>query len=153
MDFSTNYSLYAIPAAWFLALIPHSIAGGMSKAFDLRSPRTYQKNLEKDQTLDQATKDRIIRCESASANGFENLSFFACAVVAGNLAGLPPSTLNKLAGSYLATRTIYNLVYINNTNVKVATLRSLIWMVSVGQIITLYVKAGNVLRTKPANLI
>lgn len=80
-----NQSLYTIPAAWVLAIAPHFYAASLGgKAFDKRSPRSYTSSLKDDQTLDAATKQRIIRAEGAQQNGFENLGLFAAAVVAAN---------------------------------------------------------------------
>jgi uncharacterized MAPEG superfamily protein len=94
------------------------------------------------------TKDKIIRCEGAQQNGFESLGFFATAVLAGNFAGLPTQTLNLLSGGYLASRVVYNLIYITNTTPATANLRSVTWLAGIGQIITLYIKAGNLLNKK-----
>jgi uncharacterized MAPEG superfamily protein len=62
----------------------------------------------------KATKDTIIRAEGAQQNGFENVGLFASAVVAGNIAGLDNRTLNILSSGYLASRAVYNYIYINN---------------------------------------
>ena len=99
------------------------------------------------------TKGRVQRAEGAQYNGFESLGFFASAVVAANVAGVPAQTLNLLSGGYLVNRIVYNLIYINNTSEGMANIRSLAWLASIGQIITLYIKAGNILKNKPANLI
>jgi uncharacterized MAPEG superfamily protein len=64
--------------------------------------------------FDIATKEKIIRAEGAQQNGFENVGLFAAAVVAGNIAKLDNTTLNYLSGGYLASRVLYNFVYINN---------------------------------------
>ncbi|PMD66727.1 uncharacterized protein K444DRAFT_607048 [Hyaloscypha bicolor E] len=105
--------------------------------------------LEKDQTIDQATKDRFTRIKGAQQNGFENLGFFAAAVVAGNLAGLSSSTLNGLSAGYVVSRVVYTAVYISNTNPKFSDLRSLLWLIGIGQCITLCVKAGKALQGEP----
>lgn len=72
-DTTRNFSLYAvssfnspqifqllinvqIPAAWVLAFAPHAFAAAQSKSFDNRSPRTYLKSLEADQTIDKAVR-------------------------------------------------------------------------------------------------
>lgn len=99
------------------------------------------------------TKDKIIRCEGAQSNGFENLAFFATAVVAGNLAGLPSETLNTLSFGYIASRVVYNFIYITNTTGAMASLRSVVFLTGIGQIFTLFNKSGNALRDKAANLI
>jgi uncharacterized MAPEG superfamily protein len=101
--------------------------------------------LEKDQTIDKAvsllaifikflsntrlltaeqTKARILRCEGAQTNGFEDLGLFATAVLAGNLAGLPAQTLNALSGGYCLSRIAYNFIYINNTSEATANTRT-----------------------------
>jgi len=152
-DTTKNFSLYTIPVAYVLALAPHAYAVNASKTYDLRSPRTYSKLLEHDQTIDKATKDKIIRCESASANGFENLAFFASAVVAGNLAGIPTRALNFLSGGYVLSRLVYNFIYINNTTEHVAMMRTLVYFTGVAHIFALFIKSGNILRNSAANLI
>ncbi|TVY12990.1 hypothetical protein LARI1_G008445 [Lachnellula arida] len=76
-DTTRNFSFYAPPVAWVIAFIPTLAI--ISKTFDNRSPRTYVKSLEADQTLDKAAR--------AQSNGFENVGLFASAVGAGNLSG------------------------------------------------------------------
>lgn len=150
-----------IPAAWFVAFVPH-VYSTFYNIGNKTSPRSYMSALEKDQTIDQAvsacphlpfthshteqTKDRFARIKGAQQNGFENLGFFAAAVVAGNLAGLSSSTLNVLSAGYVVSRVVYTVIYINNTNPKWSDLRSLLWLVGVTQCIMLYVKAGNALQ-------
>jgi uncharacterized MAPEG superfamily protein len=67
-------------------------------------------------------------------------------VVAGNLAGLPSQTLNGLSAGYVLSRVLYTAFYVSNTNPKISDIRSALWLVGVGQCITLFVKAGNALR-------
>jgi uncharacterized MAPEG superfamily protein len=107
--------LYTIPAAWVLCITPHAYAIALGgKKFDNKTPRPYTSSLKDDQTIDSATKDKIIRAEGAQQNGFENVGLFAAAVVAGNVAGVSNSTLNYLTSGYLASRAIYVWIYINN---------------------------------------
>ncbi|KAH6717998.1 hypothetical protein DL95DRAFT_490546 [Leptodontidium sp. 2 PMI_412] len=145
-DTTRNFSFYTVPAAWLVAFLPHPYAVSLSKKFDNVSPRTYIGSLQKDQTIDQATKDRITRAEGAQTNGFENLGLFAAAVVAGNLAGLSAETLNSLSGGYIVSR-------INNTSPSAANLRSLVFLTGVGCIWTLFIKSGNILRKIAANIL
>ena len=98
-------------------------------------------------------KSRIIRAEAAQTNGFENLPLFATAVLAGNLAGLPASTLNTLSGGYLISGVLYNLVYIDNTTEALGHLRSVVFLAGIGQIFTIFVKSGNVLREEGGEFI
>lgn len=55
------------------------------------------------------TDKKIIRAESAQLNGFENLGWFAAAVVAANVARVPNGQLNQLTAGYLLSRAIFNL--------------------------------------------
>jgi uncharacterized MAPEG superfamily protein len=153
MSKSTNYSFYTIPAAWLLSILPHSYAimlcsRSSSKRFDNRHPRSCTLKLESDQTIDKATKERIIRAEGAQQNGFENLGLFAAAVTAGNVAGLAPKTLNMLTGTYLLSRVVYNLVYINGDTGALAGLRSTIYTIGIGLLSAIFVMAGNAVNKK-----
>ncbi|TEY73275.1 hypothetical protein BOTCAL_0080g00030 [Botryotinia calthae] len=152
-DTTRNFSLYGVPAAWILAHIPHAYAVSSSKCFDNRSPRDFPKSLEADQSLDKAKKNRIRRAHAAAANGYENIGFFASAVVAGNVAGLSHSTLNALTGAYLISRAVYNFLYINNESQGAAAARSLVWLFGIGLSSTLFIKSGNILTNKAANLL
>jgi uncharacterized MAPEG superfamily protein len=97
-------------------MAPHVYATTLGGAkFDNTCPRTYTTSLSADQSVDKATKDRIVRAEGAQQNGFENLGLFASAVVAGNIAGLDNGALNWLSGGYLLSRVVYNMVYITNS--------------------------------------
>ncbi|EPE29121.1 hypothetical protein GLAREA_00279 [Glarea lozoyensis ATCC 20868] len=144
--YGDNYSLYAVPAAWFVAFVPHVYSTTFTSRYDKTSPRTHLQEMEKDQTIDQATKDKLTRVNGAKQNGFENIGFFAAAVVAGNVAGLSATSLNGLSAGYVLSRILYTLIYINNTNPKFSDLRSVMWLVGIGQVVTLYAKAGNMLR-------
>lgn len=48
---------------------------------------------------------------------------------------------------------MYNLVYINNTTEGMATLRSAVFLAGIGQVFMLFIKSGNVLRERAANLL
>lgn len=101
------------------------------------------------QSIDSATKGRIIRAVSAQQNGFENIGFFATAVVAGNLAGLDTTWLNTLSVGYVISRILYNLIYINNTTASLAATRSVTFVGGIGMIWTIFIMAGNKLRSSP----
>ncbi|CAG8976640.1 hypothetical protein HYALB_00002156 [Hymenoscyphus albidus] len=110
----------------------------IKSSFDTLSPCTFAQVMEKDQTMDQAAKNYITRVNGAKQNGFEGIGFFAAAVVAGNLAGLPEKQLYGLGAGYLVSRVLYTAHYIVNTNPKLAVLRSLLWQAGVWQVIALY---------------
>ena len=150
-DITRNFSLYTIPIAWAFSIVPHLYAvriyeSSSKKSFDLTKPRAISSTLASDQTLDQGTKNRIQRAEGAQQNGMENIGLFAAAVVAGNVAGLSNGTLNALSGGYLASRVVYNLVYINNESNAVANVRTGVFFSGIIMIMTLFVKAGNAVR-------
>lgn len=48
---------------------------------------------------------------------------------------------------------MYNLVYINNTTEASGHLRSVVFLAGIGQVFTLFIKSGNVLRERAANLL
>lgn len=104
-----NYSYYAVPAAWVLAMVPHFVAAGLSKGqFKNAAPRQMMADLlaKKDKT---ALDKKIIRAESAQLNAFETLGLFAAALVAANMAKVPNHQLNQLSAGYLASRAVFNL--------------------------------------------
>ncbi|KAI1330667.1 hypothetical protein F5Y16DRAFT_362358 [Xylariaceae sp. FL0255] len=141
----TNISYFTLPVALVLALYPRSqsaFSGPGEKIFDQSNPRTFAKRLESSD-LDKETVAKILRCESASANGFENLPLYAAALVAGNSAGLSPTTMNVASVAYIVSRVVYNYVYITlGGNRKLAGLRTPVWFAGIGCIMTLFVKAG-----------
>lgn len=94
------------------------------------------------------TKALIVRAEGASANGFENLGLFAAAVASGNLAGLPAETLNLLTGGYIASRVVYNAIYLSHTTEFGANLRSATWLSGIGILMTIFVKSGTALQQR-----
>lgn len=90
----------------------------------------------------------VIRAEGAQTNGFENLGLFAAAILAGNFAGLPNETLNLLSGGYVASRVLYNLIYINHTTEVGAAARTVTFFTGLGFVMTLFVKSGNAIRER-----
>ncbi|SPC65480.1 uncharacterized protein UHOD_00637 [Ustilago sp. UG-2017b] len=137
-----NYSYYAIPAAWVLAFLPHPYAAALSKGqFKNAHPRQLLHDLMAKKTKTETDK-KIIRAESAQLNGFENLGWFAAAVVAANVARVPNGQLNQLTAGYLLSRAIFNLLYVFVTDETTAALRSGSFVAGIGIIFTLFIKAG-----------
>ncbi|KAI1262282.1 hypothetical protein F5Y18DRAFT_430183 [Xylariaceae sp. FL1019] len=141
-----NISYFTIPVALILALYPRSYAasGPTEKVFDPSNPRTLSTGLaNSDIDKKASTVAKVLRAESAVANGIEGLPLFAAAVVAGNTAGLSTLTLNAASVGYLASRVFYNYVYITlQENRKWASIRTPVWFTGVAAIMTLFVKAG-----------
>jgi len=150
-DPTRNFSFYAVPAAWVVSLLPHIYATSLydrssSQKFDPRYPRGLTSKIASDQSLPQATKDRILRAEAAQQNGFENVGLFAAAVVAGNVAGVDNWWLNTLSGGYLASRVLYNVIYVNNETKGAASARTGVFLSGIFMIFQLYTMAGNRMR-------
>lgn len=154
---TSNISLYTVPFAWALCLAPRVYATQLyqkasSRKFDNRQPRSLTKTVMENQSIDSGTKGRIIRAECAQQNGYENIGFFAAAVVAGNLAGLDTTWLNTLSVGYVISRILYNLIYINNTTASLASMRTVTFISGIGMIWTIFIMAGYKLRSSPERM-
>ncbi|WVQ77808.1 hypothetical protein IAR50_007498 [Cryptococcus sp. DSM 104548] len=149
-----NYSLYALPVGYFLAMGPFWYAVAQIrkhagyKAFNLANPRESYKKLG-DSKLDPKTHGRITRALAASDNTFVNLGYFAASVVAGNLAHLSARTLNTCVAIWIVSRIAFSYIYVNTEKPAYAKYRSMIFTVSVGACFTLIVKAANKLSSVP----
>jgi uncharacterized MAPEG superfamily protein len=147
---TTNYSIYMIPAYYVLAQLPHTIAIGTIRSanngrWNNANPRSSQWNETLVKSMPAAVFAKYERCEAAHKNMLENMALFTTAVVLGNLASLPAGTLNATVGGYLALRVAYLIAYINTTSRKRSFLRTGIWGASTAVLISLIVRAGNVL--------
>ncbi|KAJ4304298.1 hypothetical protein N0V88_001911 [Collariella sp. IMI 366227] len=96
--------------------------------------------------MDKVALHRISRAKAATANGFETLSLYAAAVVAGNVSGMSVARLNQLSILYIMSRVVYNYVYVSlQDNAKLAGLRPLVWGVGIAVIMGLFIGAGKAL--------
>ena len=137
-----NLSFYAIPAAWLVAIAPHFYAVALTKGkFTNSSPRQYLADVKAKAVKTEEDK-KYIRAEGAQLNGFENLPLFAAAIIAGNFAGVPAHELNRLAAGYLASRVLFNGLYIWTTDELAAYLRSGAYLAGIGIIFNLFFKAA-----------
>lgn len=74
----------------------------------------------------------------------ETIGLYGSSVAVAFAAGVPIQTLNYLSAGYVASRLAYNTIYIFlQDNRKIAPLRSIVWNVGVGILVTLWVKAAN----------
>ena len=86
-------------------------------------------------TLEGARK----RAVSAQLNGFEVTPAFAAAVIIAHLAGgAEQSTLNALAIAFVISRLLFTFCYIRD----IGRLRTLVWGVGMGIIVSLFVVAS-----------
>lgn len=141
-----NISLYTIPAAFAIALMPRLWAASTFKAstgrdFNGVNPRLFAGECNALQNLDSKTKGRILRAESAQQNSYENLGLFAAGIVAGNAAGLTPATLNGLGLGYVGIRFVYNHIYIFQDLMPVPV-RTAAFFAGVGCWMALFKQAG-----------
>lgn len=69
---------------------------------------------------------------------------YAGGVAAAAAAGVGPATLNALCAAYLASRAAYAFVYVVlQEDRRLAPLRSAVWSVGMGCVVSLWVMAGN----------
>ncbi|KAM0338648.1 hypothetical protein ACHAPQ_002179 [Fusarium lateritium] len=89
-------------------------------------------------------KQFLLRAKAATENGFETLGLYAAGLVAANFAGVPTPTINTLGLGYVASRVAYNVAYLwLQSDPALSRVRSLVWVTSIGFIVSLWVKAGN----------
>ncbi|KAK2024848.1 hypothetical protein LX32DRAFT_569106 [Colletotrichum zoysiae] len=137
-------SLYTVPAAFVMAMLPNFYAAGSSGPhYDPCNPRKLQSAVAADDKLDKIKKARILRAKAASENGLETLGFYAAAVVAANVAGVDAHAVNVLTLGYIGCRALFNIIYVRlQDNRNFAPLRSLVWGGSIVITLTLYIKAA-----------
>lgn len=145
-----NYSIYALPAFYVLALLPQFystilINKATNGRFDYLNPRGASSVSAYQISTDAATFAKYERARAAHNNALENLPLFFTAVICANMAGLDINTVNAVSASFLALRTAHALVYVFVVDRKLSLARTPIWMSSVGCCLYLLVKAGNVL--------
>jgi uncharacterized MAPEG superfamily protein len=142
-----NISLYLVPFAWLLAMLPRVYSltayAAHSKAQNpdamKKNPRSIPVIVAADKTLPPQVRDRILRAESAMINGYDNLGFFAAAVCMGNVAKLDISLLNWLAGVYIGSRLLYIPAYIYNDTVRSVYTRSAVFAIGLVVNVALFV--------------
>ncbi|KAM0802432.1 hypothetical protein BDR22DRAFT_803250 [Usnea florida] len=142
---TSNYSIYAIPAYFILALGPQLYSNTLIK-IDTVNPRGTSFSESRKKSLDKATLARFERARSAHLNALENLPLFASAVICANIAGLEADLGNlEYCMAFLALRIAHSVAYITIETQNLAYIRSLAWTGSVVCCFTLLIKAGNVL--------
>lgn len=145
-----NISLYLVPLAWLLAMLPRVYSltayAAHSKAQNpdamKKNPRSIPAIVAADKTLSPQARDRILRAESAMINGYDNLGLFAAAVCVGNVARLDVSLLNWLTAVYIGSRLVYIPTYIYNDTVRSVYTRSAVFAVGLVVNVALFVLAG-----------
>ncbi|GJJ15216.1 hypothetical protein Clacol_009492 [Clathrus columnatus] len=122
----TPLSLYSIVAAYIIAFIPHNqkyrlINGTIG--FDNVNPRDTDKETLIKRGMSAELAAKAERMTGAHRNGNEVFPLWAAAVLVGNQAGIEQSKLNILSLVFVASRLVFNYIYINQTTKRVALLR------------------------------
>lgn len=102
---TANYSIYAIPAFYALALVPQFystilINRATNGRFDNVNPRGASFSETCRKSLDKATLGRFERSKAAHVNALENLPLIASAVICANMAGLEGGMVNLVSGLF-----------------------------------------------------
>ncbi|KAI9639232.1 uncharacterized protein MKK02DRAFT_29335 [Dioszegia hungarica] len=148
-----NYSLFAIPAGWVLAMVPHFYAIGLynkerapgTAEWDNMLPYANRSEGLKNAKISPYMAQRFLRAEAANDNSHTILPYFAAAVLAGNYARLTPRFLNNTVLFFFAARGAYIYFYINGTTPLMSKLRSVSYVASIVACMTLFSQAGRVL--------
>jgi len=142
-----NFDILSIPGFWVLALAPHAYAihvasGGKPANWDNRGPRTTAFRVALEKKLPPAILSKYQRCESASANAFENLPIFVAAIILGRMANLPADEMNRFAVKWLLGRAAHTIAYITISNKNLTPLRTMAYFYTVSLAMGLFVKVA-----------
>jgi uncharacterized MAPEG superfamily protein len=116
--------------ASLLPIVAVAVAKAKGGRYDNSRPRDFLDNLP-----DNSMAKRMAW---AQANSWEALMMFAPAVLLASMRGVNASTLNLLAGVFIAARLVYLYCYAKN----LATARSLVWSIGLLCVIGLYIAAA-----------
>lgn len=127
---SPNYALLSIPAYVFLSLTPHVYAARIAASYraNNKNPHStgYMQALEKH--IGAARFERFERAEAAHRNNLENAPLFIGTILASVFADKLTATdtgSTMFAGTWLALRVLYNVLYINTEREDLSFVRSL----------------------------
>jgi len=151
VSFASPLSILSIPAMWLTSYYPAFLKGFVMRKvgeFNNVQPRGNVALFAEREDASPELAARFARMEGAHLNGLENLPFFGLAVLAGNYAGIDNYTLNIVSSLYILTRILYNYVYISHTTERGSTLRTLVWLISLGFPFYLFFKAVQLLGEK-----
>ena len=109
------------------ALLPYVFTGiaKWSGDFDNRIPREYLSRLSGYRQ----------RAHWVQLNAFETFPVFAAAVIIAHQSGAPQGRVDALALAFVAARVLYGVFYVAD----LATLRTLVWIGSMGLVVALFV--------------
>lgn len=125
MSMTLTTADWCILVAGLVVPFVFTIYAKSSKGFDNSRPREYMENLA------GARK----RAHWAVQNGYETYPLFVAAVLLAERAAVAQPTVNMLAAGFVVCRLAYGLMYVLDK----ATLRSLVWLASMGCVVALFV--------------
>ncbi|KAI1295055.1 hypothetical protein EDD11_008047 [Mortierella claussenii] len=139
-----NFPLLSLPIAAGLAYAPHFVRAliiiNATKRWNNISPRGQ---LEKAETrMSKAAWAMAKRAESAHNNGIETLPIFYSAILAALHAGVAKDTVKFYAGFFVASRLLYNIIYIFNTTQIAALARTGTWIAGMTACVKLFLAAA-----------
>lgn len=142
-----NVSIYTLPLVWAMCSLPHLFALctytlSTGKTVGRGQPRDLVQVAGSDPALSSCTRDRILRAEAAAADVGHTAPMFASAILAGNLVGLSPGSLNLFSLAYLVTRTMYVIAYVAYETTGGVFVRSLLSLSCHALIWTIFAFAG-----------
>ncbi|KAF4307766.1 Membrane-associated eicosanoid/glutathione metabolism (MAPEG) protein [Botryosphaeria dothidea] len=144
----SNSTLLAIPAMYITTLVPHFYAISLIKranngryANANAHGSAFAQHLQR--AVPAATLAQYERAERAHRNGLENLPLFAAAVLAARLAGVEHA-VGATAWAYVASRVVYNGLYIRIEDDRKAVARSGVWAAGLVLCLSLFVRAAMV---------
>jgi uncharacterized MAPEG superfamily protein len=121
-----NLALLCVLVAGVLPVVTVGVAK-WGPRLDNNNPRDWAQTLEGHRR----------RAYAAHQNSFEAFPFFAAAVLAAMMTGVPAGRLDLLALVFIAARLAYTALYITDH----ATPRSIAWIVAWGATVAIYVSA------------
>ncbi len=119
----TIYALMVACLMPFIWTVVAKITGGF-KPRDNQNPRAFLAN----------TTKMAARANAAQANSFESLPMFLAATLMAMYCFVPQVVVNGLVWLYVGIRLMYGLAYVFN----LATLRSMLWFLSMACIMMLF---------------
>jgi len=117
-------ALWCIPIAMFLPLVWVGIAKSMAAGYDNSQPREWLAKLE----------GRAKRANWAQQNAYEAFPPFAAGVIVAHITGADHTTINIVAGLFVACRIGHGVTYILDKDM----LRSLLWLGGFGTTLALF---------------
>lgn len=125
-------AFWCVLIAIFLPYVSTVFAKSLGRGFTPRSNHDPRAHLA---TVEGAAR----RANNAQLNGFEVTPAFAAAVIIAHLAGgAQQSVIDQLAIAFIISRIIYTACYLAD----LAPVRSLMWFINMGLIISLFVGAA-----------